>query len=107
MSAVRAGTVGASGTPRRKLYFDLVISRDAVNVRRVAAILRGCDNAVAIDCHRQNEAVVVVDVFADDVDAAWGGGDPLRDAAVPLFEAVGRASYELAKKRFRHGGGPS
>ena len=41
---------------------------------------RGGHDGVALDGHRQHETVVVVGVFADDVDAARGGGDPARGA---------------------------
>jgi hypothetical protein len=57
--------------------------------------LPGGDYAVAVDCHRQDEAVVVVDVFADEVDAARRGDDPLRRATISLLKAVCGAGDKL------------
>jgi hypothetical protein len=38
------------------------------------------------DGHRQDEPVVVVGVLPDEIDAAWGGPDAVRLAAVALLE---------------------
>ncbi len=39
-------------------------------------------DGITLDGHRQHEAIVVIGVFADDVDAAGRGDDPTRRTAV-------------------------
>ena len=60
---------------------------------RQACRAAGDDHAVAVDRHRQHEAVVVVDVLADEIDAARRGGDPLR--------LLGRSVSEGGPQRWR------
>ena len=50
--------------------------------------VRGHDG-VKFDRHRQHETVVVISVFADDIDAAGRGGDPARRAAKGFDELLG------------------
>ena len=61
----------------------------------------GRDHRVAIDRHRQHEAVVVVDVLADEIHAARRGDDPPRRLAIALFEVARRLGNELFEQR-RH-----
>ena len=52
-------------------------------------------HAVILDGHRQDEAVVVIGVLADDVDTARGGGDPARRTTVELFKFGGDMGGEV------------
>jgi hypothetical protein len=36
------------------------------------------NDRVTIDCHRENEAVVVISMLADHIHPAWRGGNPAR-----------------------------
>src|SRR6266481_7948234 len=57
----------------------------------------GGDDRVAVNRHGEDEAVVVIGVLADDVDAARGGGNPLRWPAIELFEPVCDVSTKFLK----------
>ena len=50
-----------------------------------------------LDGHRQNKAVVVVSVFADDVDSSWRYGHPLRRLSKLAGEARSGFLAELVK----------
>ena len=55
----------------------------------------GGHDGVAFDGHRQHEAVVVIGVFADDVDAAGRGDNPARRAAVGFGKLLRDVSGEF------------
>jgi hypothetical protein len=65
------------------------------------AIRRGANayRDAAIDRHRQNEAVVVVGVLADQVDAAWGHGHAVRVAAELTAENFPRPRGQCRHER--------
>ena len=52
-------------------------------------------DGVTFNRHRQHEAVVVIRVFADDIDAAGSGHNPARFAAVMLFKFGGDVRGEF------------
>ena len=55
----------------------------------------GGHDGVTLNGHRQDKAVVVIGVFADDVDAAGRGDNPARRTAVNLGELLGRLSGQV------------
>jgi hypothetical protein len=61
---------------------------DLDHVFTVIGLVGGHDG-VAFDGHRQDKAIVVISVFADDVDAARRGDNPARVAPISLFKLLG------------------
>jgi hypothetical protein len=51
----------------------------------IFAVKIGRHDGITFDGHRQHKAVVVIGVFANDVDATGRGNDPARRAAVDVF----------------------
>ena len=66
--------------------FTITLSRE--ETRLVGAIWRSGDDDVAFDGEGEDEAVAVVDVLADEVDPAWGGGDESSVSTIMLFEKI-------------------
>ena len=84
----------------------LLVHQRAINPRRPQTPALGAQvprqHRVALDRHRQHEAIVVVRVFADQVHATRGGHHDARRSAEPFFEhgrsALGQFCH---RKRFR------
>ena len=55
----------------------------------------GGHDGVAFDGHRQDETVIVISMFTDDVDAAGGSDDPARRAAVMFLKFSGDVGGEI------------
>ena len=88
----RAGFDGRGQINRRHFLLQRAAERD--DVFAVHRSVGGHD-AVKLNRHRQHKAVVVIGVFADDVDAARRGGDPARRAAVDFLKFSGNVGGEF------------
>src|SRR5208282_1056979 len=79
-----AGFAGFGQVNDRRLVF-----RSAADSNFAVAGTVGGHDGVVFNRHRQNEAVVVIRVFADDVDAAGRGDDPARLTAIMSLKFSG------------------
>ena len=55
----------------------------------------GGKNGITVNRHGQDEAVVIIGVFADDVDPSRSSDDPTRRASINLFKFLADAVNEI------------
>ena len=81
-----AGEMRRLGAEREAVIGLLLVERQRVHLTVIAR--SGGDPGVAVDGHRQHEAIVVIGVFADQVDPAGRAREHRRRGAVALGEGT-------------------